>query len=451
MTQDKFIIKNGAVIESVLAGETVFDVQKTDKSSILGINSDGTINLIGNVNPSGNFTNKLKITNGGISVTGVTTGETIFYDSSGGIVLRGRNTGDQDLSNLSTYDYVDQTFLKLAGGTLTNGIEIQNTLNGTSYASGGGGYNPYYNNIILRGSSSAGSSGILFTSSKGTTSINQTSDKAFIQYHPYGVTLSDEGSLPTIGTTGESGKLVIGVGNDDDDMVYIQAPSTTGIKHIVGTNIYTIWDSGNFTNLNQLTTRNFSDLQNIPTTLSGYGITDAIKNNGLTESYVPMYTSNGFVNSKIVEIGDRLILGGGTDVTAMDKSVIIERANSNFSRLVVHNTSNTDTDSHSILIFTTKYLSGTNSFLSGRIGADANTDTTKPQGLSIMGTPNLYLSSFGFVNVSIDNVEKINISSTLTTIKSDTHTTGTIGFGDSTNKCQMLYNTTENSIDFIIN
>jgi hypothetical protein len=37
----------------------------------------------------------------------------------------------------------------------------------------------------------------------------------------------------------------------------------------------TLWHSGNFTNLNQLTTRNFSDLQNKPTTLSGYGITDA--------------------------------------------------------------------------------------------------------------------------------------------------------------------------------
>jgi hypothetical protein len=34
-----------------------------------------------------------------------------------------------------------------------------------------------------------------------------------------------------------------------------------------------VWDSGNFTNLNQLTTRNFSDLQNKPTTLSGYSIT----------------------------------------------------------------------------------------------------------------------------------------------------------------------------------
>ena len=164
-------------------------------------------------------------------------------------------------------------YLPLSGGTLTGGIEIQNTLSGASYAYGGGGYSPYYNNIILRGNSSAGSSGILFTSSKGTTSINQTTDRAFIQYHPYGVTLSAEGTLPTIGTTGESGKLVIGVGNDADDMVYIQAPSTTGIKHIVGTSIYTIWDSGNFTNLNQLTTRNFSDLQNKPTTLDGYNIT----------------------------------------------------------------------------------------------------------------------------------------------------------------------------------
>jgi len=37
-----------------------------------------------------------------------------------------------------------------------------------------------------------------------------------------------------------------------------------------------IYTTGNLTNLNQLTTRNFSDLQNKPTTLSGYGITDAL-------------------------------------------------------------------------------------------------------------------------------------------------------------------------------
>jgi hypothetical protein len=42
----------------------------------------------------------------------------------------------------------------------------------------------------------------------------------------------------------------------------------------------TVWHSGNLTNLNQLTTRNFTDLQSRPTTLSGYGITDSIKSNG---------------------------------------------------------------------------------------------------------------------------------------------------------------------------
>ena len=41
----------------------------------------------------------------------------------------------------------------------------------------------------------------------------------------------------------------------------------------------TLYHSGNFTNLNQLATRNFSDLQNKPTTLSGYGITDAVTTN----------------------------------------------------------------------------------------------------------------------------------------------------------------------------
>jgi hypothetical protein len=42
--------------------------------------------------------------------------------------------------------------------------------------------------------------------------------------------------------------------------------------NILKFNDNTIYHSGNFTNLNQLPTRNFSDLQNKPTTLAGYGI-----------------------------------------------------------------------------------------------------------------------------------------------------------------------------------
>lgn len=45
---------------------------------------------------------------------------------------------------------------------------------------------------------------------------------------------------------------------------------TRGIQ-IAGNNVY---HAGNFTNLNQLATRNFSDLQTKPTTIGGYGITD---------------------------------------------------------------------------------------------------------------------------------------------------------------------------------
>lgn len=137
----------------------------------------------------------------------------------------------------------DGRYLKLSGGTLTGGIEIQGTISGSNYASSEGFYTNKHNSLILRGDATYGKSGILFTSSKGTNSINQTSDKGFIQFQSYGGT----------NTTGEENKLVIGVGNDSTDMVYIQTPSVTGLKHVVGTNPYTIWDSGNLTKLSQLT------------------------------------------------------------------------------------------------------------------------------------------------------------------------------------------------------
>ncbi len=126
-------------------------------------------------------------------------------------------------------------YLPLSGGTLTGGLILQGTIDGSSYATSEGYYTNTYNNIILRGDTTYGKSGILFTSSKGTTSINQTSDKGFIQFQPYGGT----------NTSGEANKLIIGVGNDGDDMVYLQTPSATGLKHAVGTNVYTIWDANN--------------------------------------------------------------------------------------------------------------------------------------------------------------------------------------------------------------
>ena len=58
----------------------------------------------------------MKVDNTGVSVTGI-------------VYTNGKaNTGDQDLSNLSTYTYVDGTFLKKSGGTLTGELIVNNVL-----------------------------------------------------------------------------------------------------------------------------------------------------------------------------------------------------------------------------------------------------------------------------------------------------------------------------------
>jgi hypothetical protein len=80
--------------------------------------------------------------------------------------------------------------------------------------------------------------------------------------------------------TMEYGSAKIGTGNITQ-LAYPYNPAVSdGIQYRTRyASVYTawrkIWDSINFTNLNQLTTRNFSDIQNKPTTVSGYGITDA--------------------------------------------------------------------------------------------------------------------------------------------------------------------------------
>lgn len=119
--------------------------------------------------------------------------------------------------------------------------EIRSSISGTSYAYSGGGYHAGYNSLILRGNETYGSSGILFTSSKNTTSINQTSDRAFIQYHPFGITTATaEGAAPTIATSGESGRLVIGIGNDGTDQIWLQSPAINGLIHQVGASSYVV-------------------------------------------------------------------------------------------------------------------------------------------------------------------------------------------------------------------
>lgn len=143
-----------------------------------------------------------------------------------------------------------QTF----GGTKTfnGGMHIYGSISmsgtGTTNMQSGGAYHAGHNSLVLHGDS-AGVSGIGFTSQKATDSsnaanINSPSDRAFIQYHAYGVTPAAEGTAPTLATSGEHGTLVIGVGNDgsstSEDFLLLQVPGATGLKHQIGTTAYPI-------------------------------------------------------------------------------------------------------------------------------------------------------------------------------------------------------------------
>ena len=167
--------------------------------------------------------------------------KTIDFGIADGTVFTANNVQtDGSLNLVNIKNLHTQADFNITGATkITSsaGLEITNVISGESYATSEGYYTSAHNNIILRGDATYGKSGILFTSSKGTTSINQQSDKGFIQFQPYGGT----------STSGESNKLVIGVGNDADDMVYLQTPSITGLRHAVGTSTYVIPANGNNT------------------------------------------------------------------------------------------------------------------------------------------------------------------------------------------------------------
>ena len=143
--------------------------------------------------------------------------------------------------------------------TSTDGLEVKGHIAGDTGTTGhglwgGGGYHNAYNSILLHGDASTGSSGIAFVSDKITdssgtvTNINQPSDRAFIQYHACGITTATaEGTNPTLATSGEAGRLVIGIGNDTADQIWLQTPSHTSLIHQTGASSYVIPDTGNTT------------------------------------------------------------------------------------------------------------------------------------------------------------------------------------------------------------
>ena len=145
--------------------------------------------------------------------------------------------------------------LPLAGGTITGSLTVAGSQTRGTYTTLSQ-YHSGADNIVLKGNAS-GISSIFFESEKDGTNINHPSDFGFIQYHAYGTS-----------TSGESNELIIGVSNDADDHVILNAPNVNGLKFRTGVSEtdYTVYHSGNLslatlgytgaTNANYITNNN---------------------------------------------------------------------------------------------------------------------------------------------------------------------------------------------------
>lgn len=159
---------------------------------------------------------------------------TLGGDLTGSVSIDG--SANVTLSAQVANDSHSHSYLPLSGGTLTGGLTISGSLSRGTYPSLSQ-YHTGADNIVLKGNAS-GISSIFFESEKNGTNINHPSDFGFIQYHAYGTS-----------TAGESNELIIGVSNDADDNVIINAPNVNGFKFRTGASAtdYTVWHSGNFT------------------------------------------------------------------------------------------------------------------------------------------------------------------------------------------------------------
>jgi len=154
----------------------------------------------------------------------------------GGVGLVKTNDTIAQSTNADTVDNLHAaSFLRSdTDDTTTGSITISGSQSRGTYVSSSN-YHSGADNLVLKGNSS-GISSIFFESEKDGTNINHTSDFGFIQFHSYGT-----------GTSGEANELIIGVSNDSDDHVILNAPSANGLKYRVGNSgtDNTVWHSGN--------------------------------------------------------------------------------------------------------------------------------------------------------------------------------------------------------------
>ena len=145
-------------------------------------------------------------------------------------------------------DITGASFLPISGGTVTGGVTISGHSSPDLSAADSGrtvprsAYADDATNLWLKGND-AGVSGIFFESSKNGTSVNATSDGAFIQYRAHGIG----------NTTMEYSDLVIGVTNDagrSGDKIVFNTPGKDQlvITYDAGVTEHKIWHDDNTTN-----------------------------------------------------------------------------------------------------------------------------------------------------------------------------------------------------------
>ena len=202
----------------------------------LATTHDMTLTLNGDASGSATFTNM-----GNATLTVVVANDSHTHDgryyteSEVDTLLAGKQDTGNYLTSLPSHNH-DGRYMRMDTNThTTGGIEIRGSLGRGTYTSASQ-YHTNADNLVLKGNS-VGISSIFFESEKDGTNINHSSDFGFIQFHPYGT-----------GTSGESNELIIGVSNDADDHVVVNAPNVNGFKFRTGASAtdYTVWHAGNF-------------------------------------------------------------------------------------------------------------------------------------------------------------------------------------------------------------
>jgi hypothetical protein len=287
-------IANGNITNAMLAnssfhvGTTSISLGRASASQTLtGVSIDGnaTSETLATVTARGNTTNGGINVNGNILLTGTatTTNQARTIDFTGfdkeatadfsdrAYIQHTTNTGGHAGSVLviSSENDADDgiAFLTNASSKLkhnSNNIATESFVTSQGYITG-----------VTNITGTAGSETLATVTSRGATTSTSTSFTGTL----YARKNQTNGDYTTAALWTESyGATTTGIAfhilNNQGKFLEMR---TDGVLYWHGS---TVWHSGNLTNLNQLTTRNFTDLQSRPTTLSGYGITDSVKTNG---------------------------------------------------------------------------------------------------------------------------------------------------------------------------